>query len=305
MRYFIGCRRAIAALGVAIPLVSARAQDPRRLAMPDSIPVELATSLIASGGIAGEPIIVVGSLPEWFTNRVTIPKGARVLGAATSGSTIVGVYSVGTTVEAAVAEMRTTSLAGGWTLPPPPPVYGGGFRPATMAPQSQQIGPSSRATLCREDGTLIVSAAPAHGVGTNVTLRLMSRAGPTFYDTCHQPPRPDMPAIRNAMPTLYDPPVTGGAAAPNACYPNYNNTTGTSTYLRSSLSPELVLEHYARQLQDSGWTTNTAALPTASRTFTRRDSTGAPVEVTLTITGSAKDPNCRDVSMQVRGPSKP
>lgn len=304
MTYFIRLRSAVVALCLAAP-TGASAQDPRRLVTPDSIPVELATALIAAGGIGGEPIILVGSFPEWVTNRVTIPKAARVLGAASAGSTLVGVYSVSEAMDAAVAELKTTSLARGWTMPPPPIVYGGGFRPAAMAPQTQQAGPTNRATLCRDDATLFVSSAPARGGGTNVTVRFISRAGPMSYDNCHPPPRPEMPANRSLMPTLYDPPITGGPAAPNVCYPSYNNSTGTSTYIRTTLSPELVLDHYATQLRDSGWATSGAALPPASRTFTRRDSTGAPIEMTLTVAGSPKDPNCRDVSMQVRGPAKP
>jgi len=65
------------------------AQEPRRLATPDSIPVELATALIASGGLGGEPILLVGSLPEWFTTRIAVPSEARVLGSASLGSTVV------------------------------------------------------------------------------------------------------------------------------------------------------------------------------------------------------------------------
>ncbi len=299
-------RSVVIAFCAGMPTIQASAQDPRRLVTPDSIPVELATALIAAGGIGGEPIIIVGSFPEWVTNRVVIPKAGRVLGAASAGSTLVGVYSVNAPIDAAVAELKTTSLGRGWTAPPPPAVYGGGgFRPATMAPQSQQAGPTNRATICRDDATLFISGAPARGGGTNVTLRFISRAGPMSYDTCHPPPRPEVPSNRNSMPTLYDPPVTGGVAAPNACYPNYNNSSGTSTYIRTTLSPELVLDHYARQLQDSGWATNGVAIPPASRTFTRRDSTGAPIEMTLTVAGSPRDPNCRDVSMQVRGPAKP
>jgi len=308
MRHLIGVRAALAALWLAMPLALASAQDPRRLATPDSIPVELATALIAAGGvggIGGEPIITVGSFPEWVTNRIALPKSARILGAAIAGNTIVGIYSVNATVDAAVAELKTTALSRGWTSPPSVPVYGGGFRPATMAPQTQQGGPTNRATVCREDGSLFISGAPARGGGTNVTVRLISRSGPTSYDTCHQPPRPEMPGNRSAMPTLYDPPITGAPAAPSVCYPSYNNSTGTSTYIRTTLSPELVLDHYATQLRDSGCTVIGTALPPASRTFTRHDSTGAPIEMTLTVAGSPKDPNCRDVSMQVRGPAKP
>jgi hypothetical protein len=175
-----------------------------------------------------------------------------------------------------------------------------------MSPQFLQTGPTTRTTLCRDDGTLIVSAAPARGGATNVTLRLSTLVGPTAYTTCNPPPRPEMPANRPMFPTLYDPPITGEATtAPNACFPNYNGSSGTQNYLRTTLSPDLVLEHYARQLQDSGWTATGPALATVGRTFMRRDSTGAPIDLTLTVAASPKGPGCRDVSMQVRNPSKP
>jgi hypothetical protein len=272
--------------------------------MPDSIPVDLATALIAAGGVGGEPIILIGALPEWFANRISVPKAARVLGAASSGNIVVGIYSVRTTADTAVTELKTELLAHGWKLPPPPPTYGGGFRPATMASQGQQTGPATRATLCRDDGTLTVSGAPARGGGANVTMRLLTNLGPASFTTCNPPPRPEMPANRPLFPTLYDPPVTGEPVAPNACFPNYNNSSGTNNYLRTTLTTDLVLEHYARQLQDSGWTPSSAMAP-AGRTFTRRDSTGAPIEVTLTVVGSPMGPNCRDVTMQVRGAKKP
>jgi len=275
--------------------------------MPDSIPVELATALIAAGGIPGEPVILVGSLPEWFATRVTVPKTARVLGAASSGNVVVGIYSVRGAADTAVTELKTTLVAQGWKLPPPPPVYaGGGFRPATSLPQTQQTGSSTRATLCRDDQMLTVSGAPTRGGATNVTLRMLTSLGPASYTSCNPPPRPEMPVNRTPFPTLYDPPVTGTVVVPNACFPSYNNnTSGTSTYLRSTLSPELVLDHYARQLQDSGWTPSAPPTVPVGRTFTRRDSTGAPLEVTLTVAASPKNANCRDVTMQVRGPAKP
>ena len=291
------------ALWAAIPLVHASAQDPRRLAMPDSIPVDLASALIAAGGIPGEPIILVGSLPEWFASRIAVPSSARVLGAASSGNIVVGIYTVKTTPDTAVTQLRTALLARGWRLPPPTPNYGGGFRPATMT-TAQQMGPATRATLCRDDQTLIVSGATTRGGSANVTMRLTSALGPTSYSTCNPPPRPEMPANRLLFPTLYDPPITGEATTPNACFPNYTNATGTNNYLRTTLSPELVLEHYTRQLQDSGWTATTSLAPPVGRTFARRDSTGAPIEVTLTVAGSPMGASCRDVTMQVRGPTK-
>jgi len=306
MKLLLRFSRALCAVCCAAPLTNAVAQEPRRLATLDSIPVELATALVASGGFGGEPIILVGALPEWFTSRVVVPAEGRVLGAASLGSTVVGIYNVRSAPDVAIAELKTSLLAHGWKNPPPPFQYpGGGFRPATMLSQFNPTGPSTRATLCRDDAYLIASAAAARGGATNVTLRLAASGGPMSYTTCNPPARPEMPAGRPLYPTLYDPPISGDQAGPNACLPNYNGMASTSNYLRSTLSPEQVLEHYARQLQDSGWAPAAPALSSVGRTFTRRDSTGAPIDLTLTVAASPKGPSCRDVSMQVRTPPKP
>ena len=86
-------RIAIAAC-VAISTRTVGAQDPRRLAQLDSIPIDLATALIGAGSVGSDPQILVGSLPEWVTQRIVIPPGARILGSAFQGTAVVGVASV-------------------------------------------------------------------------------------------------------------------------------------------------------------------------------------------------------------------
>src|SRR6185312_9270561 len=106
------------------------AQEPRRLAQPDSIPLDLATSLMAAGSVGSEPQILVGALPEWFAQRIVVPSGARILGAAFQGTAVVGIASVpGTVSESLLAGVRRDLLGRGWKNPPTPPNYGG-FRPA-------------------------------------------------------------------------------------------------------------------------------------------------------------------------------
>src|SRR5437762_13183192 len=84
---------AIAAIALVTPVGRARSQEPRRLATPDSIPLELAAALAASGGFGAEPQILVGSMPEWITNRLYVPASARVLVSAFLGTTVVGIIS--------------------------------------------------------------------------------------------------------------------------------------------------------------------------------------------------------------------
>lgn len=79
--------------------------------------------------------------------------------------------------------------------------------------------------------------------------------------------------------------------------------TGTSTLLRTPMTPDALLEHYGKQMLDSGWT-STAERGVVGRTWTRPDSAGTPIEVTLTVT-TGRETGCRDVNMQVRTLRKP
>lgn len=91
---------------LAATATAIQAQEPRRLAQSDSVPIDLATALASAGGLGGEPQILVGSLPGWIANRLTIPANARVLGAAFIGNTVVGIVDLPTSPEAAIADLK-------------------------------------------------------------------------------------------------------------------------------------------------------------------------------------------------------
>jgi len=86
---------AIAALLVAAPVVGGRAQEPRRLAQPESVPLDLVTALVSVGGLGGDPQILVGSLPGWITRAGR----ATSVNAAIIGRTWSRVDSTGAPVE--------------------------------------------------------------------------------------------------------------------------------------------------------------------------------------------------------------
>ena len=136
----------LAAIGAAIHALAA--QEPRRLAQPDSIPLELAGALIASGGFTTEPQILVGMLPGWMNSRVFLPPNGRVLGAAFIGSVTVGVLSVSEQPDSAIPKFEGELVKRGWKLPPraPKPSTGGGFRQAPVA--ASDPSPVTRIMLC-------------------------------------------------------------------------------------------------------------------------------------------------------------
>src|ERR1044072_6536684 len=124
MRLFILRRSPAALFLVALATVTSRAQEPRRLNQPDSIPVDLATALLTSGGLGGDPQILVGSVPGWMTQRIYVPAKGRILGSAFIGTTGLALMSTPEMHDAAMAVMRRELESRGWKNPPPQPSFG-------------------------------------------------------------------------------------------------------------------------------------------------------------------------------------
>ena len=290
---------ALLIVGIVGIATSSGAQEPRRLSQPDSIPMELATALISSGGLPGDPQILVGSLPGWMTNRVYIAPNARVVGSAFIGTTAVAIVSSPEMPEPAMSALKRELATRGWKAPPPQPSYGGGFRSATM--NMMAGGDPTRATLCGADQQMLTaSAARRRGVSTDIVMRLSTV---TNYGTCNPPQLP--PGYRPPpWPTIYQP--TGVADANQACNADNNfGSSGTGAIVRTPMTSEALLDHYAKQLQDSGWQAPPGSGSIVGRTWTRTDSTGAPVELTITAAASLRDPSCRTLNMSVRTLKKP
>src|SRR5262249_61822881 len=113
---------------------------------------------------------------------------------------------------------------------------------------------------------------------------------------------PELPAgaPRNTYPTLYNPAGAGDYAATRDC--QLMGLFGTSTQLRTPMTPQQILDHYAKQMQDSGWRPATGSI---GRTWTKPDSTGAAQEASLLVATSTRDSTCHEVSLQVRAAKRP
>ena len=286
-----------AAALVSIALSGANAQETRRLAEAESIPLELASALIAAGPLGGEPQILVGSMPEWAATRLVMPRGSRVVGAASFGMTIVAVVGVVGETDSTIINLKNGFLQRGWKNPPPPPTYGGGFRPSPTPP-SPTAAPTSM-MLCSDQQMLIVTAAHRRIGGGQITYRLYSASG---TNQCNPPKLPPQ-AYRTPFPTLYNPSSATEGYVGNVCQSNNTGSNGTATILRSSMTADALLDHYGRQIVDSGWTSTPTQI--AGRTWTKKDSTGAPIEMTLTISPMGKDASCQRLELQVRTFPKP
>ena len=286
--------RCLAALCV-LRISAIPAQQGEPLRQPAAIPAELASALIAAGGfgMSGDPQILVGEMPEWITSRVHLPHGTRVLGSAFFGSTVVGVLSIPTTADSALALLQRELLARAWRSPVLPQMGGGGFRPSRSGLPAMM---SERPTLCSDQYALTMWMSRQQALATTVIMRVAS-AGASICSASRGPVAAQ-PRV-SPMPTLYNPEGADADMAARECYAMYRSS-GTETRLRTHMKSEAILEHYARQLQDSGWTRAGQAPAVIGQIWTRTDSTHGPRVLVLTVHAAPNDTTCRKVEMGVQ-----
>jgi hypothetical protein len=296
-------RRWIPFVAAAASIQALTAQEPRRLAQPDSIPLELAGALIASGGFSTEPQILVGMLPGWMNSRVFLPPGGRVLGSAFIGSVTVGVLAVSEQPDIAIAQFKPELAKRGWNAPPPPTpqqagYVGGGFRPAPVQTAVDQ-SPTTRLMLCGGDQQiLMVNAARRSGTTTQIVYRVTPAPA---YGTCgtqQQALRGD----RLPVPTLINPIEVSDFRNYGQCS-SHGQGSGTSASIRTTVSLDSLARHYAKQMRDSGWRATSAA--SIGSTWSRTDSTGKLFEARITASASPQDSLCRDLNLMVWEIRKP
>jgi hypothetical protein len=284
------------AFGFTLPALAA--QEPRRLTQPDSVPADLAAALIAAGGLPGPPQILIGAVPGFVASRLYVPRSGKVLGSAFLGTTVVAIVTIPSITDTALVEFRREMLKRNWKLPPPAPSFGGGgFRPAPASAE----GAPSRVVLCDDRQTVYMTSATRSGIATDVTYRIVTGGA---GGVCN-PPQLGMSFPRSPYPTLFNPAGTSDARMNGDCSATLAGSSGTGTTLRTAMTPESLLDHYGRQLQDSGWTPSADRAAILGRIWTRTDSSGAPVEVTLSVTTPARDAECRELNLQVRTLRKP
>ncbi len=297
MKLLITCRRTAASAVLMSAFTTIAAQEPRRLAQPDSIPIDLATALLTSGGLGGDPQILVGSLPGWMTGRIYVPANGRILGSAVMGTTGLAIISTPDMPDVAIAAMRRELQTRGWKNPPAQPSFGGGFRPAVLAPGTE----TTRITLCGADQQVLsASATRRRGVSTDIVVRVVT---PNPGGVCT--PRQLPPGyVAPPWPTLFHP--TGVVDANQLCGGDTPfGSSSNGAIVRTPMSAASLLDHYAKQLQDSGWRSPADSASVIGRTWTRTDSTGAPVELTITVASSPRDASCRTLNMNVHTLKKP
>lgn len=269
-------------------------------AQSDAVPRELVDAILrAIGGPPGiNPVLLVGRAPDSFAPRLDL-RGGRILGSITVDPASIVVIASRTSPDSTVVDLTRQFRALGWEASKSTPASGPGF---------QEAGSAVPGTFCRGDTTVSLRALARPAGGSEVTLLSVHApalavgsingavvqtgpgggCGSALFDTSSLP----------EMPTLYDPPANGPI---EMCYRpggGFASSNGTSTTLRTSLSADAILAHYAKQLQAAGWVAAPAAKP-AILSWIRPDSAGFSRETTLSVKTDAA-PGCYTVSMEVK-----
>ena len=275
-----------------------------------AVPVELASLLAAAGGFpaSGEPQILVGDIPGFAAERIHIPEGSVVLGSAFLGTTMVAIVQTLEGAELPVAQLEAELMKKGWKKPVMPTSQMGGFRPAPT-PSSGAAGAAGSQwplRFCAGQESLTLSrGAPRQGKQPLI-IRMSTGTG---YGICN-PPQMGSNRRQVPLPTLYNPEgatenrdmMSFGECT--TARPNYNNSNGTGARLRTAMAPEAMLEHYGRQLQDSGWTAE-GTTTNVGRRWTRVDTAGKTIQARLNVTTASENPTCRELQLMVSELEKP
>jgi hypothetical protein len=273
--------------------VASRAQSVRSAA-PDSLPRELVEALLRPYLGFYTPngaTFVVGRVPESLAPFLFVPPGARVLGGIESANNTIVVLSVSTSVEDLRASYRREQLRLGWT-PPSPGGSRGGF---VSAPGTGQEGNSL--VFCHIGQSVQIVPYPSAAGSLLVTASVQSYSG--LCGNQNQVRFLSTSASGLELPVLLNP-DGAGMNSPTCFAASLNSGSGnnTSERLQTNLSPAQLIEHFSRQLSDSGWGVSSSSA-SIRRSWTRPDSAGLSREVTLTITPSSVN-GCTDITMQAR-----
>lgn len=292
--------RAVVVCSLFLSAGIVRAQGNEPLSQPKTVPIELVTALVGSGGVSGPdgPRILVGSAPEWVMPRIVVPSGGRVLGAAFQGTTVLTIINIPLAGDSVIPELRRSLLDRGWKAAPVMQrPSAGGFMPAMPAGPD----PATHLTLCDGKQVLSASLVRRDAKSADVAYRLSTAAG---VSPCNLPQMPNL-GMRLPWPALTNPTGSIDARMSGECSATLTGSSGIGTTLRTAMSSDSVFAFYARQLADSGWKAESDRALPIGKVFARVDSSGSPVELTLTVTTTPRNESCRDVYMQVRTLKKP
>jgi len=289
------------------PTIRAQQTAQKTLWNSDQVPRDLVIAMFqAQYGGSSVPDLMIGDVPASLKSKVPMLSGGRVLGTMLSASNSQIYLEVPGRADTLTAAIWRELPKLGWSrYEQPQSVSFGGFRPPMSSMTTPSAWCSESATLTfglvpRGDATTLVrytiqdtdngicsrrlatggSVTSVGGTATRVVQSVDMRTGPGW-------------------PTLYSPLGSDYFAAACRGTGMGRSTNSTNASIRTTMSPQDLMDYYSRQLADSGWTPAAANDSGAvSKTFMKKDSDGSSRRTTLTIfvpRGTRSD--CRDQTM--------
>ena len=260
---------------------------------PELVPRELVDGLLATRGLR-QPILFVGEIPREIAGRIYIPANARVVGGMSTGATSTVILLSNARREAIAADLEKELPKLGWKQYDPSARVSpySEFRDAPLPASGMRVNPNGPQMFCGPNGGMTINLEPSGFADTRISITAtdMNMCAQSTAMSMGGPGREDLAA----RPVFINP--TGARSDMSACFrggdEGFNWASGGGASLATTMTPEALLEHYSKQMADSGWTATN--IVKAARTWTRTDSAGKLLRYTMTIEATGNAP-CRRI----------
>ncbi len=219
-------------------LVSGTAESLQAQGQPAMIPVAIATAAAEPFAqmLGGQPRFAVGSVPDGWPTSLLPPRPARVLGGVSYGIGQIVLFDVPAPSKEAMEAFGSLLTRAGW-------------RPGFVDPRRPVMQAGAR-LYCAESAFLSVAPRDSSAGHTTLEATRISTARGMFSPGCDSSDHTLTLRADVSVPVLQAP--DGATAVGQESSVSFGAASFTST-VKSALSADAILEHYAKQLSANGW----------------------------------------------------
>ena len=262
----------------------------------DMVPRELlvaALGVYGGLGAARPPDVQVGGIPSDIRAQLPDISGMKVVGTVTMPYGNVVVLSAGISSDSLRRVLERSLKAKGFE--PAKPI-------GRQGPTSSQgfVASAESPTAWCSPGSSLLASTESRGNGGSIGMIVLGQ-----YAAMGRCPQQNV--VVNVvgdfsmLPTLYDP--EGASNYNQRCALGYRGSSGSGPghAMTSQLPPLKLLDHYGKQLQDSGWTRadTLGAGQRVARSWMKRAATGDLQYLTLSVVVPADQPDCRVIEQTI------
>jgi hypothetical protein len=246
-----------------------------------SVPRELVLALLTANSFGDAESLTIGAPPRDFPKEL-IPEAGMVLGGISitaerpMSKRLMIVARSNVSSDSALAQVERQLERTGWRQPSFPDMGRGRGGFVAVA-----IGPSMGKFFCRGDSMVTTRTSQRAGGGSYVMVSVSSAARSACDDRAQRRRRAFEDEIE--LPTLHPPSGVRAIGSSGSGGDNYREST---TRLTTTLTPTNLVDHFAEQLKQAGWTINSrlTAEDVAVLTASKPDKDGRRMNGTLLTT---------------------